>query len=188
MAPPPVERQPTQSLPREDWVAVLVGSAIILLVLAGVRPDAPRFGWSAAADLPTTIFAASNVSRWLQLGLLLLAPAAAGARLMGVRVVPFVIGFAVLYGLAWVSQVLAGFAGSSGLGLEYVIYALGIGLLLGHTTPLRRRFAEAVQAEYPHVAIAADTPQIDTADDSIGCRECPTPSRARGCAGMAATP
>ena len=33
-------------------------------------------------------------------------------------------------------------------GLEYVIYALVIGLLLGHTTPLRRWFAEAVRTEY----------------------------------------
>ena len=79
-------------------MAVLVGGLIILVVLAGVRLDAPRFGWSAAADLPATILAASNVSRWLQLGLLLLVPAAAGARLMGVRFIPFVIGFAVLYG------------------------------------------------------------------------------------------
>src|SRR5688572_29663180 len=95
-APPPVERQPTQSLPREDWVAVLVGGVIILLVLAGVRPDVPRFGWSAAMDLSTTVLSATNVSRWLQLGLLLLIPAATGARLMGARLGPYVIGFAVL--------------------------------------------------------------------------------------------
>ncbi len=145
---PVAEQAPAGAFTNEDWPAVWIGSAIILLVVAGVRPEVPRFGWSAAADLSTTVFAPANVSRWLQLGVLLLVPAAVGARLLGARVVPFVIGFAVLYGLGWVSQVLAGYAGSSGLGLEYVIYALGIGLLLGHTTPLRRRFAEAVQAEY----------------------------------------
>ena len=129
-------------------MAVLVGGVIILLILASVRPDVPRFGWSGAADLSTTVLGAPNVSRWLLLGVLLLIPAAAGAHLMGARLVPFVAGFAVLYGLAWVAQILAGYSGSSGLGLEYVIYALGIGLLLGHTTALRRRFAEGVQAEY----------------------------------------
>lgn len=148
MVSPVAEKAPAGAFTNEDWPTVWIGSAIILLIVVGVRPDVPRFGWSAAADLSTTVLSAANVSRWLQLGVLLLVPAAVGARLLGARLVPFVIGFAVLYGLGWVSQVLAGYAGSSGLGLEYVIYALGIGLLLGHTTPLRRRFAEAVQAEY----------------------------------------
>ena len=146
--PPGVDPESTRSSINEDWVAVWIAAAIIALVIAGVRPDAPRFGWGGAADLVATVFAAANVSRWLQLGVLVLVPAAIGARLMGARLVPFMVGFAVLYGLATVSLILAGYAGSTGLGLEYVIYALVIGLLLGHTTPLRRWFAEAVQAEY----------------------------------------
>ena len=142
------EPKPARSLVSEDWLAVWIGSVIIALVLLGVRPEVARFGWRGPDDLFGTVLAPGNLSRWLQFGVLLLVPAAVGARLMGARIVPFVIGFAVLYGLALVAQVLAGYAGSSGLGLEYVIYALVIGLVLGHTTPLRRRFAEAVQAEY----------------------------------------
>ena len=139
---------PTDSSINEDWVAVWIGAAIIALVIAGVRTEAPRFGWGGAGDLAATVLAAANVWRWLQLGLLILIPAAIGARLMGARLVPFVIGFAVLYGLASVSLILAGFAGSTAVGLEYVIYALAIGLLLGHTTPLRQWIAEAVRTEY----------------------------------------
>ena len=132
----------------EDWVAVWIGAAIIALVVAGVRLDAPQFAWQGGADLADTVFAAGNLGRWLQLGVLMLIPAAVGARVLGVRIGPFAAGFAVLYALASVSQILAGYAGSTGVGLEYVIYALAIGLLLGHTTPLRRWFVEAVQAEY----------------------------------------
>ena len=131
----------------EDWVAVWIGAAIILLVIAGVRPAVPRFGWGTPADL-SAIFTAANMSRWLLLGVLLLVPAAIGAHLMRTPVVPFIGGFAALYGLALFAQILAGFSGSSAVGLEYVIFALVIGLVLGQTTPLRRWFAGAIQAEY----------------------------------------
>ena len=145
---PPADVGQQGSSVNEDWVAVWIGAAIITLVVAGVRFDAPLFSWRDGADLAATVFAAGNVWRWLQLGVLILIPAAIGAQVMGARLGPFVAGFAVLYGLASFSQILAGYAGSTGIGLEYVIYALVIGLLLGHTTPLRRWFAEAVQAEY----------------------------------------
>lgn len=144
----PDEVSASASSVNEDWVAVWIGGAIIALVVAGVRLDAPQFAWSGGADLGNTVFAAGNFGRWLQLGVLMLIPAAVGARVLGARIGPFVAGFAVLYALASVSQILAGYAGSTGVGLEYVIYALAIGLLLGHTTPLRRWFVEAVQAEY----------------------------------------
>ena len=148
LTPQAADAKATGSPINEDWVAVWIAAAIIALVIAGIRPEASQFGWGGAADLASTVFAAANVWHWLQLGVLILIPAAIGARLMGARLVAFVVGFAALYGLASVSLILAGYAGSSAVGLEYVIYALVIGLLLGHTTPLRRWFAEAVRTEY----------------------------------------
>ena len=144
----PVAAPPHPRRINEDWVAVWIAVAIIVLALAGVRPSVPRFGFAAAGDLPGTVLALDNVWRTLQFGLLLLVPAAVGARLLGARLLPFAVGFALLYLLGCLAQVLAGSPGSTALGLEYVIYALGIGLLLGHTTPLRARVGDAVQAEY----------------------------------------
>ena len=138
---------PSKPVISEDWLAVCIGSLLILLVLAGVRPATARFAWANAADL-ATVFSADNLARSLQLGILLMVPAAGGALLLGARLGPFVAGFSILYVLAWVSQALAGYAGSSAVGLEYVIYALVIGLVAGQTTPLRRHFSAAVQAEY----------------------------------------
>jgi len=144
-----VARETKSSSPlHEDWVAVWIGAAIILLVIAGVRPAVPRFGWGTPADLSAMVFTSANMSRWLLLGVLLLVPAAIGAHLMRTPVVPFIGGFAALYGLALFAQILAGFSGSSAVGLEYVIFALVIGLVLGQATPLRRWFAGAIQAEY----------------------------------------
>jgi len=144
-----VARETKSSSPlHEDWVAVWIGAAIILLVIAGVRPAVPRFGWGTPADLSAMVFTSANLSRWLLLGVLLLVPAAIGAHLMRTPMVPFIAGFAALYGLALFAQILAGFSGSSAVGLEYVIFALVIGLVLGQMTPLRRWFAGAIQAEY----------------------------------------
>ncbi len=148
VALPDVETPHAQVRLNEDWVAAWIAAAIIALAVGGVRPDASQFGWSGATDLSGTVFTAANVWRCLQLGLLILIPAAVGARLMGARLVHFMVGFVVLYGLACVSLILAGYSGSTAVGLEYVIYALVIGLLLGHTTPLRRWFSEAVRTEY----------------------------------------
>ena len=146
-APVAAERKSRRTV-NEDWVAVWIAAAIIILVLAGIRPGVPRFAWADGAALFSTVLAPDNVSRALQIGMLLLVPAAAGAWWMGARIVPFVSGFVALYVLAFVAQLLAGYSGSTAIGLEYVIYALVIGLLLGHTTPVRRWLGSALQAEY----------------------------------------
>ena len=137
----------TRTAVSEDWLAVGISIAIIAVILLGVRPSVGQFRWTTAPELATSVFAPSNVLAWLQIGALIAIPAAIGARLLGARMGSFAIGFVLLYALALLAQVLAGFTGSSGLGLEYVIYALVIGLLV-RVTPLRRLFGDAVQAEY----------------------------------------
>jgi len=129
-------------------MAVLIGAALIALVIAGVRPALPRFGWSSATTLTSLVFGPGNLLAGLVIGVLLFVTAAAGAAVMGMRMGPFTRGFPVIYGLGWLSQVIAGHTTLSAYGLEYVLFALLIGLVLGHTTPLRAWFREAVQAEY----------------------------------------
>jgi uncharacterized integral membrane protein (TIGR00698 family) len=148
-----VDAQPAAKLqPRlavsEDWLAVLIAGLIIVLVLMGVRPGLPRYGWNGPQQLSGTVLTLDNLSRGVQLGILLLVPAAAGALVLGARLLQFVAGFAVLYVLAFVSQLMAGYAGSAAVGLEYVLYALVLGLVLGHAMPVRRWLGDAVQAEY----------------------------------------
>jgi uncharacterized membrane protein YadS len=57
---------------------------------------------------------------------------AAGLALQGGDVRRFTRGFALVFPLAWFSLVLAGHAGSIAWGIEYVIFALAIGLLVSH--------------------------------------------------------
>jgi uncharacterized integral membrane protein (TIGR00698 family) len=111
----------------EDWIAVGVAAVLIATILVGVRPGPIRFGWSTASDL-SQVFGAGNLANWLLLGIYLLIPTVIGARTL--------------------AQILGGYTGSSSLGLEYVLYALIIGLALRQVTTIGRRFREAVQAEY----------------------------------------
>jgi uncharacterized integral membrane protein (TIGR00698 family) len=131
----------------EDWIAVGVAAFLIAAILLGIHPGAIQFGWSSAADL-SALFRPGNVANWVLIGVYLLVPTVIGARLLGARVLNFVVGFAILYGFATLAQILGGFTGSSSLGLEYVLYALIIGLVLRRVTGIGRRFREAVQAEY----------------------------------------
>ena len=131
----------------EDWIAVGVAAVLIATILLGVRPGPIQFGWSTPSDL-LRVFGAGNLANWLLLGIYLLIPTVIGARLLGARPLNFAIGFAILYGLATLAQILGGYTGSSSLGLEYVLYALIIGLVLRQVTTIGRRFREAVQAEY----------------------------------------
>src|SRR6185436_32170 len=102
----------TTSRPRsfsEDWIAVALAVFVIALVLAGVRPSLPRFAWSTPAQLGN-VFAMGNLISALQLGILVLIPATAGAILLGIRPGSFVAGFSSLYALAFLAQTAAGSA------------------------------------------------------------------------------
>jgi uncharacterized integral membrane protein (TIGR00698 family) len=133
----------------EDWLAVLVAAVSIILVLGGVRPLMPAFNWEAGTDVTGRVLSPDNIIRAVQVGLLLLIPAAAGAVVLGARVVRFAAGFSLIYLMAWLSQVIAGNATMSALGLEYVIFALVMGLALRQVlSRLPAWLEDAVRTEY----------------------------------------
>jgi uncharacterized membrane protein YadS len=132
----------------EDWLAVLVGGALLALVVLGVRPAMPRFAWGVGDATAAGLVTATNLGRTLQIGALVLVPLIAGAALLGARLTAFLPGVLVLYALAWLAQAMAGHATSAAWGLEYVIYGLAIGLVLSHTVRLPAWFREAVRTEY----------------------------------------
>ena len=97
----------------EDWIAVALAVFVIALALAGVRPALPRFAWTTSQELFGTVFAPDNLISALQMGILVLVPATAGAILLGIRPAGFVAGFVVLYALAFIAQAAAGSAFAS---------------------------------------------------------------------------
>ena len=139
------ERQPIVG---EDWLAVFVGAALIALVLAGVRPAMPRFAWGTPDTPIAQLVAADNIARTVQTVLLVLGPVIAGAAVLRANMPAFVPGALLLYVLGWLAQAMAGYVGAAGFGLEYVIFALAIGLVVNHTIGVPSWLREGLRTEY----------------------------------------
>jgi len=139
------ERQPLIS---EDWLAVLVGAALIALVLVGVRPAMPRFAWGAPDAPINQLIASDNIARTAQTVLLVLGPLIVGAAVLRAHMPTFVPGALLVYVLGWLAQAMAGHVSAAGWGLEYVIFALAIGLVVSHTIGVPTWLREGLRTEY----------------------------------------
>lgn len=234
LAPPargqaPVRPARLSFLRNEDWLAAFLGLIVVGLVLAGVRPEAPRFKWATdaaiaskaaeqrpavealladasakgAQDVATAtaalqgalrsgdrariggaakalgdvargtkdpglkkkaaavakglsdasayvsgVFSAENLKATAVVGLGLLLLSAIGVALLGGSVRRYALGFTAVYALASLALVLAGNSTVSYWGLEYVIFALSIGLFIGNVTGVPAWLREAVRTEY----------------------------------------
>jgi uncharacterized membrane protein YadS len=135
----------------EDWVAVWLGFLLIVLILVGVRPEVPKFRWAVGGDGGATLGAVlsnANLARAVVIGLGFLVLSAIGIAVMGGCVGAYVIGFPVVYALAWLSQLIAGNSTVNYWGLEYVIFALLIGLFVSNVIGVPGWLREAVRTEY----------------------------------------
>jgi len=139
------ERPP---LINEDWLAVLVGAALIGLVLLGIRPATPRFAWGAPDAPLVQLIAAENIARTAQTVLLVLAPLIVGAAVLRAHMPTFVPAALMVYVLGWLAQAMAGHVAAAGWGLEYVIFALAIGLVINHTVGVPTWLREGLRTEY----------------------------------------
>lgn len=140
-----------QSKPRwwkqEDWLAVWLAATILVLVIAGLRPALPALKWKGFADAGA-VLSGPNLTAALWLGVGLLVLSLPGAFWLGARLGRYAAGFGVVYVLALVAQWLAGNATAAYWGIEYVIFALAIGLFLSNVVGLPGWMTEAVRTEY----------------------------------------
>lgn len=131
----------------EDWLAVWLAAATLVLVVAGVRPEMPVLKWKAAADL-SKVLGGANLAAAAWLGLALLLMSLPGALWLGAKAVRYAAGFAGVYVLGLLAQWLAGNATVSYWGVEYVIFALALGLILSNVVGVPGWLQEAVRTEY----------------------------------------
>ncbi len=94
------------------------------------------------------LFVPSNLLNALQIAVLYLVLGGIGVALLGGSALRFAAGFPVVFLLTWLAQVIAGNYTVGYLGLEYVIFALGIGLLVGNLLPIPAWLQEAVRTEF----------------------------------------
>lgn len=146
-----VAENPGASAPwwrNEDWVAAGLGFVVIVLVLAGIRLETAKFGWADAGALRDAVLSFGNLSKALLIGGVYLLLSAAGVALLGGRVRLYVLGFPVVYFLSLIAQVIAGNAIVSYWGVEYVIFAVLIGITVSNTVGVPRWLMEAARTEY----------------------------------------
>ncbi len=101
-----------------------------------------------AGALASKVFSSVNILRSIYIGIAVLILTAIGIALMGGRVKAFVSGFPIVYGISWFSQFIAGNTTINYWGLEYVIFALLIGLFISNVLRVPDWLKEAVRTEY----------------------------------------
>src|SRR6266508_3473036 len=110
--------------------------------------DIDRAVGARAGAVVGTVFGGENIWNAIKIGIAFLILSAIGVVLMGGNVVNYTIGFPVVYVLAWLSHVIAGNATMNYWGLEYVIFALIIGLFIGNVVGVPQWLMEAIKTEY----------------------------------------
>lgn len=136
----------------EDWWAVILGSIIIATVLfltnSGTAIALPAYKWSGSEDLFNKILSPGNLLLILETGVIFLALASIAIALSGGNVARFTAGFSLIYLLANIAFIIGGNKTVSYYGLEYVVFALLIGILMGNLIKLPPWLKEAVRSEF----------------------------------------
>ncbi len=102
----------------------------------------------AAETRIEVVFSPQNLSLSAVLLVACLVTATIGIALIGGHAGRFLLGFPVVFAISWLAQLLAGNSFVSYLGLEYVIFALGIGLLISNVFGVPDWLREAVRTEF----------------------------------------
>ncbi len=143
-------REKTAAVPpvrlHEDWTAVVLGATVLGLVLLGLVPALPGLRWIDAASAARLV-TPGVLGAWIAAGLGVGILAAVGLALEGGDVARFTRGYPVVFALAWLSLVLAGHAAPMAWGIEYVIFALAMGLLVSHLGGVTESIRAAARSE-----------------------------------------
>jgi uncharacterized membrane protein YadS len=115
----------------EDWLAVILGATVLGLVILGTVPAMPGLKWGSAASL-SALLTPNMLIGWIAAGFGAGILAAVALALEGGDIARFTRGYPMLFALAWLSLLLAGHAAPARWGIEYVIFALALGLVVSH--------------------------------------------------------
>ncbi len=143
----PVEVTPSSWWRKEDWLAVWLGAIVLLLILCGARLSLPSLRWRDVSSAASLLSPAVS-GPWLVTGLAVGLLSAVGVALQGGNLQRYALGFPVVFALAWASLVLAGNSEANAWGIEYVIFALALGLLISNVIGTPRWLRDAARTEF----------------------------------------
>lgn len=147
-AAPKEPEAPARTGLNEDWLAVWLGFLIIGAALVGLRLDMPAFRWATENDLIEKVLGAENLPRLSMVSVVIFLIACVGIVLTGGSLWKFVAGFPVVCFLALIALVIAGNGAVHGWGLEFVLFALVLGLFISNVLGVPPWLQEAVRTEF----------------------------------------
>ena len=119
----------------EDGWAVSIGSLLILVALgiaflaADFKFTVPVYQWKNSNDLFTIVFGLNNLLLLGGIGLIFGFVSSLAIWLSGGNARRFVTGFALIYVLALAALIIAGNKSINAYGIEYVVFALMLGII-----------------------------------------------------------
>ncbi len=138
----------------EDWWAVIIGGTIIVTTLiiafttTGFKFSVPVYQWATTDDLLGKVLTVSNLLLIAGIGILFAILSSVAIALSGGSVTNYLKGFFLVFIVGVISLVIAGNKTISYYGIEYVIFALIIGLLIGNLTQIPGWLREAARSEF----------------------------------------
>lgn len=138
----------------EDWWAVIIGGIIVAAILGfalvspGFKFTTPVYQWADTNDLTGKVLALNNLLLIAGIGLVFLVISAISISLSGGSALRFIKGFALIFVLGIVALIIAGNKTVNYYGIEYVVFALFSGLLIGNLTTLPAWLKEAARSEF----------------------------------------
>jgi uncharacterized integral membrane protein (TIGR00698 family) len=138
----------------EDIWAVIIGSLLIaaVLVIAFVSPGfkftSPVYQWSSTPELFSKVLSVNNLVLLIGIGLVFALLSGIAILLSGGSLKKYSAGFILIYVLGILSMIIAGNKSINSYGIEYVVFALVLGLLIGNLTVLPAWLKEAARSEF----------------------------------------
>ena len=108
----------------------------------------PVYQWADTHELFGKVLALNNLLLIVGIGLVFLVISSISISLSGGSAGKFIRGFALIFVLGIISLIIAGNKAVSYYGIEYVVFALFAGLLIGNLTTLPDWLKEAARSEF----------------------------------------
>lgn len=139
---------PSRWWQNEDWLAVIAAVPLIVSVVAGWKVRLPVLAWRSVADVGKAL-TTDNLAAILSASTVILLVASVSlAASLGRRITAFLGGATVILILAWLAQFAAAHGVVRAWGLEYVIFALSLGLLWSHLLPVPAWLLAGIRTEF----------------------------------------